>query len=55
MTPLKKKEKIYNFWKRDFLKVVTTFDVGLTKAHTFEELENFAKKKRLKSLKLTSK
>jgi hypothetical protein len=52
---VKKKEKIYNFWKRDFLKVVTTFDVGLTKAHTFEELENFAKKKRLKSLKLTSK
>ncbi len=52
---VKKKEKIYNFWKRDFLKVVTTFDVGLTKAYTFEELENFAKKKRLKSLKLTSK
>jgi hypothetical protein len=52
---VKKKEKIYNFWKHDFLKVVTTFDVGLAKAYTFEELENLGKKRRLKSLKVTSK
>lgn len=52
---VKKKQKIYNFWKHDFLKVVTTFDVGLAKAYTFEELENLPKKKRFKSLKITSK
>jgi hypothetical protein len=49
---VKKKEKIYNFWKNDFLKVVSSFKISLSKTYTFEELENLVKNKRLKAIKI---
>jgi len=52
---VKKKQKIFNVWKEDFLTVVSNFETGFGRAYTFEELENLGKKKRLKSLKITSK
>lgn len=47
---VKKKEKYFDTWKKDFLTVVKTFKVDFGIAYTFEELEKFAKKNRLKTV-----
>ena len=47
---IKKKDKYFNTWKKDFLTVVKTFKVDFGTAYTFEELEKLAKKKRLKTI-----
>jgi len=43
---VKKKEKYFDTWKKDFLTVVKTFKVDFGTAYTFEELEKLSKKKR---------
>jgi len=40
---VKAKEKYFDFWKKDFLKVVKTFKVDFGTAYTFEQLEKLKK------------